>query len=95
MSVLTPQTGLSSGSTQMLEFSSPEVGSPGSVMSFLNIVETWSGKGTLGADLHASHLGHLVGKKPCCWTWAVHLGFWRSLWYQVLGGADSLLRVEG
>ena len=40
----------------MLEFSSPEVGSPGSVMSFLNIVETWSGKGTLGADLHASHL---------------------------------------
>lgn len=31
-------------------------------MSFLNIVETWSGKGTLGADLHTSHLGRLVGK---------------------------------
>lgn len=46
----------------MLNFSSPEVGSPGSVMSFLNIVETWSGKGTLGADLHTSHLGRLVGK---------------------------------
>lgn len=54
---------VSSGSTQMLDFTSPEVGSPGTVMSFLNIVGTWSGKGTLGADLHTSHLGRLVGKK--------------------------------
>lgn len=75
VSVLTPQTGLSSGSSRMLDFSSPEVGSPGSVMSFLNIVETWSGKGTLEANLHTSHLGRPVGEKPCCWTWAVHPWF--------------------
>lgn len=93
-------TGLSSGSTHKLDFSSPEVGSPGRVISFLNIVGTWSGKGTLGPDLHTSHLGHLVGK-ACCWTWAVHLWFPSvpppPIRYSVgeVLAADSILRVEG
>lgn len=90
----------------MLDFSPPEVGRPGSVMSFLNIVETWSGKGTLEANLQNSHLGRPVGENPCCWTWAVHHWFLMdpTPWCQVLGSvvgcedsgdADSVLRVEG
>lgn len=87
-------TELSSGSSHKLDFSSPEVGSPGRVMSFLNIVGTWSRKGTLGADLHTSHLGHLVGR-----TWAVHFDFQGPPGVRYLVGgvlaADAILRVEG
>lgn len=75
-------------------------------MSFLNIVGNWSGKGTLGASLHSSHLGHLVRKMK---NLGVRHGLSSIFDSQappapapgvmyLLGkalAADSILRVEG